>query len=448
MGTEDDSESYTLAHRKLVPNPRGASFAVVVVEGAEAGKSVILAAGSAARVLVGQSPVCEVGLSDRSVSRRHLSLELVEGEERDHVRLRDLGSTNGTTVGGLTVVEAKLFGGERIRLGSTTLELRRAPVRADSLPATTLFGKMLGASPQVRRLYPMCERLARSAVPVLIEGETGTGKEVLAEALHDAGPRASGPFVVFDCTTVAPNLIESVLFGHEKGSFTGASDARRGVFEVAHGGTLFIDEIGDLDLPLQAKLLRAIERSAVCRLGAEKWREVDVRIICATRRDLDQAIQRGAFRDDLFFRIAVGRIELPPLRDRSGDIPLLAQHFWHQSGGQGEIPNELVSRLEQERWPGNIRELRNTVARFVALGDLADEVPSLQRAQPHGDLVTEIIDKVLPFAQSKQLLLEAFERRYVEAALARHGNSVTRAAEASGLARRYFQILRARQRED
>src|SRR5262249_22135835 len=194
------------------------------------------------------------------------------------------------------------------------------------------FGRVLGASREMRRLYPLCERLAASRVPVVIEGETGTGKEILAESLHEAGPRTAAPFAVFDCTAVPANLMESELFGHDRGAITGAVMTRKGILEEADGGTLLIDEIGDLDLQLQPKLLRALERGEVRRVGGDRWLKVDVRILAATRRNLDVEVQEGRFRDDLFHRLAVARIELPPLRERKGDVAVLASHFSEEMG--------------------------------------------------------------------------------------------------------------------
>ena len=302
----------------------------------------------------------------------------------------------------------------------------------------------------MRRLYPLAERLAKSHVAVVIEGETGTGKEVLAESMHEEGPRAAGPFVVFDCTAVAPTLVESALFGHERGSFTGATETRHGVFEEAHGGTLLIDEIGDLPLPLQAKLLRALERSEVRRVGGSKWIKVDVRVLSATRRDLDAEVAAGRFRDDLYFRLAVARIELPPLRQRQGDVALLAEHFWSRLGGRGTLPADWLERLEAYEWPGNIRELHNSVARRVALGAIdlpeapADDASS---AAPEGDAVGRILTLDLPLPRARELAVQELERRYLTRVLERHGGNVARAAAASGIARRYFQLLRARQRK-
>ncbi|WXA81583.1 sigma-54 dependent transcriptional regulator [Pendulispora rubella] len=321
----------------------------------------------------------------------------------------------------------------------------------------------------MRRLYPLCERLAGSNVPLIIEGETGTGKEVLAESLHDQGPRAREPFTVFDCTAVPPNLVEAALFGHERGAFTGATELRQGVFEQAHGGTLLIDEIGDLELELQAKLLRAIERSEVRRIGGKQWVRVDVRIIAATRRNLDEEVAAGRFRDDLFYRLAVARLELPPLRARTGDIRLLASHFWNRlAGSKVPIAEDFVAQLESYSWPGNVRELQNTVARRVVLGDLMGgeaiappssrslrsatpievtapnpKPPSRSQSDP-GDVIADVIACGLPLPRARERVLEAFERRYVKHLVDKHRGNVARAAAASGVALRYFQVLRAR----
>ncbi len=341
--------------------------------------------------------------------------------------MTDLESTNGTFVNGARICGALLEGGETVRAGATVLRVVKQSSGHE--PAATLsnrFGRVFGASHEMRRLFPLCERLAKSDVPVIIEGETGTGKELLAESIHEASARAKGPFVVFDCTAVPPNLVESALFGHEKGSFTGALSARRGVFEQADGGTLLIDEIGDLDLALQAKLLRALERSEIQRVGGSGWTRVDVRILCATRRDLEREIQARRFRDDLFYRLAVARVELPPLRRRTGDISLLVHHFWQAlRGPASELTPEVVDRFEAYSWPGNVRELHNAIAHRIALGDLAD-VESIRRSTPSSelgasesppnpaaaDVVAKVIADSLPFSTARSLVLADFERRY------------------------------------
>jgi len=490
---DDDARSTELVPRLTRAAAAAAeSFALSIVAGPDEGKRFTVAPGLPARVLAGTSPACDIPLTDRLVSRRHAAFELAGAS----LRVTDLGSTNGTFVQGILVGDAYLGGSELVRIGETVLRVEALGVtQAVELSRAVRFGKLLGASEEMRRLYPLCERLAASSVPVVIEGETGTGKEVLAEAIHEQGMRAAGPFVVFDCTAVPPTLVESALFGHERGAFTGANETRRGVFEEAHGGTLLLDEIGDLDLALQAKLLRAIQRSEVQRVGSNKWIRVDIRVLAATRRDLEREIQAGRFRDDLFFRLAVARIELPPLRKRRGDVTVLAHHFWQQLAGRGvPFPQGFAERLEDYDWPGNVRELYNAVARRVALGEAAPietttrsgpsssgaptsaaptSLPGAPSSPPpgsagsasspppfmsgplsmgggcaesatSGDIIEEILALDLPLARARERLVEHFERRYVQRVLAQHGGNVRSAAAASGIARRYFQILRAR----
>lgn len=444
--SDDEQETVAAGIVSLVDTDVTPAFTLEVIEGPNLGSRFAFDSERPTSVLIGQSAACDLRLSDRLVSRRHAALDFTERR----VRLSDLGSTNGTFVGGLRVGEAYLGGGEVIRAGQTAIRLVPALPSSERRPSTARgFGRMIGESPEMRRLYPLCERLARSDVPVVIEGETGTGKEVLAEALHEASGRAGKSFVVFDCTAVPPLLLESALFGHERGAFTGASTQRKGVFEQAHGGTLFIDEIGDLELGLQPKLLRAIERGEVQRVGASRWQRVDVRIVAATRRDLDREVQAGRFRDDLFFRLAVARIELPPLRRRRGDIAVLAGHFWDQiAGADRPMPGGLVERLQDYAWPGNVRELQNAIERHVAIGELPAADPSPLEEGPSGGVFTDAIDSVLaldlPLPRARAQIVEEFERRYVERVLDRHGGVVARAAAASGIALRYFQLLRAK----
>jgi transcriptional regulator with GAF, ATPase, and Fis domain len=294
-------------------------------------------------------------------------------------------------------------------------------------------------------LYPLCERLAAANVPVIIEGETGTGKEVLAESLHERGPRSQAPFVIFDCTSVPAALLESELFGHVRGAFTGAVSSRAGVFEQADGGTLLIDEIGDLDLALQPKLLRAIERTEIRRVGGANVIRTDVRVLAATRRDLDHAVQEGTFRDDLFHRLAVGRIELPPLRERHGDVRMLAEHFCRELGGDpSALDPDMLRRWEQDAWPGNVRELRNAVARYLALGELASNPARHTHRSTHEDVIDEALRLELPLSQARERVVAEFERRYVEHMLERSQGVVSHAAKAAGVARRHFQRVRAR----
>jgi DNA-binding NtrC family response regulator len=435
FGDEGDVE--TVVHSVRVESSRRVR-GVVVIEGSDVGRRFVLDPDAPSRTLLGTSPVCAMRLSDVAVSRRHVAFE----PAGVGCRITDLQSTNGTFVNGVAVVEAFVYGGETIRCGNTTLEVEVDDKGgAPDVPQASSFGRMIGASLAMRRLYPLCARIARSRVPVVLEGETGTGKEVLAEALHEVG--GAGPFVVFDCTTVAPTLVESELFGHERGAFTGALNSRPGVFEEADGGTLLIDEIGDLDLPLQAKLLRVIDRGELRRVGGQKSIKVNVRILAATRRDLDRAIVEGTFRDDLFHRLAVARIELPPLRERLGDVPLLVQHFLSQLGaGPEAIPPAVLARFERYSWPGNLRELRNAVARYVAVGE--EPVVSESAYAAPGESSDANADYRLPFAIARRHAIARFEREYIARLLEAHGGKVNQAARASGLAMRYFRVVKAR----
>ena len=345
--------------------------------------------------------------------------------------------------------DALLQGGELIRIGGDVLRVER--VRDTAAPVVSRarsFGKVVGASAAMRRLYPLCERVAASDVPVLIEGETGTGKEVLAEFIHEASPRAAGPFVVFDCTEVPPSLAESELFGHERGSFTGATALRKGVFEQAHGGTLFIDEIGELPPELQPKLLRAVERSEVRRVGGDRRIAVDVRLVAATRRDSTARYRRGAsattFSSGSPSLASSCRPAIARRRRRRARATFLV------ISRRGELPYDVLQHFESYAWPGNVRELRNAVARRLALGELAlpseeSETADGGGSSPTGiDFIEQVLSLGLPLPRARARLVREFERRYVARVLAENEGNATRAAHASGIARRYFNILRSR----
>ena len=441
-----------------------ADYSVTMTRGTTPGATWLVTGAEPSRTYVGTSEACPIRVTDAFVSRRHLALFSTPRG----LLLEDLDSTNGTWVNGVRVTGAILRGGETVTIGGASLRIDAASEpKASHALGEVRFGNVLGASLAMRRLYPVFERVAHADVPVLIEAETGCGKELLAEALHAKGPRAQGPFIIFDCTTVASSLLESTLFGHEKGAFTGAISAKPGVFELAHGGTLFIDEIGDLDIALQAKLLRCIQSSQVQRVGGTQWIHTNVRIISATRRDLEREIQAGRFRDDLYFRLVVARVELPPLRARIGDIPLLARAFWTALGGSdASLPPDLLAGLDDYTWPGNVRELHNVVARRIALGDLAEPLermashapsaasgssapapsPSANDAAPQNDFIDRVVGERLPFARARERVVVEFERRFMEDALEEHGGNMTRAAEARGIGRRYFYTIRSRSR--
>jgi two-component system, NtrC family, response regulator HydG len=435
-----------------------ATFRISVVEGLDVGRELEIDGTQPSRAHIGKSELSALRLSDPKVSRDHLTLDVMGGM----LRVVDRGSTNGTYVNGTWVREARLVGGETIRLGDTSL--RVDAIGNSILPSSNLdsFGSVLGRSMEMRRLYPLLDLLAKSEVPIVIGGETGTGKEAVAEAIHEASSRSGRELIVFDCTAIPPNLMESALFGHERGAFTGAVTAQAGLFEQAHGSTLLLDEIADLEPQLQPKLLRAVERSEVKRVGGTRWIKVDVRVIAATRRDLEREIQAGRFRDDLFYRLAVTRVELPALRDRRGDVAFLARHFWRSLSSGTPMDEDFLRSLEAYDWPGNIRELRNVVARRLALGTLAappgtpSSMGRMSSVPPPPDSLSEspvsagedpverVLELGLPLSASRDLIVQEFERRYLGRLLGAHGGNATHAAQAAGVARRYFQLLRGK----
>jgi transcriptional regulator with PAS, ATPase and Fis domain len=351
-----------------------ASVELVVVDGPDRGKKLIVAEATAT---VGTAPSAQLRLTDPTVSRLHCEVQL----RSEGVRLVDAGSTNGTFVDGVHVKEAFLRSGSTVRLGDSALrvELGSEPFRLP-LSRHESFGPLLGGSVEMRRLYAILERVAPTDATVLVQGETGTGKEVVARAIHDASARAKAPFVAVDAGAIADNLIESELFGHVRGAFSGALSDREGLFEEADGGTLFLDEIGELPLSLQPKLLRALEARQIRPVGSNSMRSIDVRVVAATHRPLAQAVNVGTFREDLYYRLAVVEVALPPLRARREDIPMLAQHFLKRYAGSDELPPDLLETLLTRSWPGNVRELRNFIEQRVLVG-LTGSVGGVVRAQ-------------------------------------------------------------------
>ena len=450
----EGDELFTMKHGPKAYALGEVAYDIEVVDGPDRGARFTVDEGSPARILAGQSPVCEIKLSDRAASRRHAAFELTERG----LRLTDLGSTNGTFIGALPIVELYLQGGETVGLGKTKLRIsmRKVVPSQVNVTAPDRFGRLLGKSHAMLRIYPLCERLARSNMPVVIEGETGTGKETLAESIHEASDRAAGPFVVFDCVSVAPNDVEAALFGVEKGP--NGEGPKKGLFEQADGGTLLIDEIGELALSVQPKLLRAIEKSQIRRVGSDQPIQVDVRILATTRRDLDREVLVGRFRDDLFHRLAVGRIEMPPLRRRREDITMLVEHFGSELGAdQATMETRVLRHLrrwQDDPWPGNVRELRNAVTRQLTVGDVEaaeDEsdadLPTDEEAEQSGDFVEKVLAQRLPFGHARARVLAEFRTRYVRQALADHNGNVARAAASSGIGRRYFQRIKSKTKQ-
>ena len=417
--------------------------ALMAVDGPSRGQQVTVSDGVAR---VGSAPGSDLCLDDPTVSRVHCELRV----KADCVSVKDLGSTNGTYVDGVRIRDGEVVPGACVRVGRSAfrIEVAGEPVLVP-ISHRSSFGELVGQSLEMRRVYAILERIASTTSTLLIEGETGTGKDVAARSLHAASLRANGPFVPVDCGAIPENLIESELFGHVRGAFSGAVNDRKGVFEEAHGGTLFLDEIGELPLSVQAKLLRALETRTVRRVGSNAQREIDVRIVAATNRSLAQCANEGTFREDLYYRLAVVEVKMPPLRARREDIPLLADHFHARLAGQGaRLPDNFRSMLAGRAWPGNVRELRNFIERSVSLGFVDQtEAPlsvlELRDALPPGALES-IVPLHLPLKDARQVWIESFESIYARAILERCGGNLTRAAEAAGVNRRFLQRLVAR----
>ncbi len=381
----------------------------------------------------------EIVIDDASISRSHCELRVEQG----HVRIHDLDSTNGTVLDGVRVVAGYVRDGSTIQLGRSTLRVSLGG--SDNRLAVSLnthFGSLVGTSWAMRACFALLERAAASDITVLLEGESGTGKEGAADAIHQASARRDRPFIVIDCGAIPGNLLESELFGHERGAFTGATDRRVGAFEAASGGTVFLDEIGEMPSELQPKLLRVLERREIRRLGSNTMTPADVRIVAATNRDLRAEVNAGRFRSDLYFRLAVMKVQLPPLRQRPEDLPILVQRIVGTLGLGQDVANRLcsnafVSSLSRGAWPGNVRELRNYLERAAVLDDLAGSTEDApEAADPH--------DPAQPYQQARDRVLAEFERRYVEQLLRAHHGNVSAAARASGIDRTYLHRLMRR----
>lgn len=410
----------------------------VVMAGPDRGERVVL--GADRPVTFGSAPSCDLVLSDRTVSRRHCTATLEDGQ----VVVRDQDSTNGSLIHGSRFREIAIAPGAEVQIGKTLIKFLPCEEAVEPEESTEgSFGQLIGHDPKMRRLFGLLRDVAPSDTTVLIEGETGTGKELIAEEIHRSSRRANGPFVVFDCGAVPRDLIESTLFGHVKGAFTGAIADRKGAFAEAHGGTIFLDEIGELALELQPALLRVLDKRAVRRVGANGYEQVDVRVIAATNRDLRDEVAKRAFREDLYYRLAVIRVHLPTLRERGRDLEILTEHFIQQFAGDKKLsitPGEL-QRLRGHLWPGNVRELRNLIERACVLskGDtlhLEDELGDLPLVPTHVGFRTG-----LPFKEAKGQLVEQFEREYIVDLMKRHRMNLSAAAREAQIDRKHLREL-------
>ena len=410
---------------------------LVVVSGPSRGKRHTIEGGAAK---VGAAPGNDLQLEDPTVSRVHCALSVSDRG----VTLRDLGSTNGTFVGDdIRIKEAELLPGLIVRAGASSFRIEAAGAPAFvPLSDRSELGELVGASVEMRGVYAILERAAPATTTLLLQGETGTGKDVAARTVHALSPRRAGPFVPVDCGAIPESLIESELFGHVRGAFTGAVSNRVGAFEEASGGTLFLDEIGEMPLAVQAKLLRALESKTVRRVGESRPIPVDVRIIAATNRSLAHCVNDGTFREDLYYRLAVVDVVLPPLRARRGDIPALAARLFERiAPGAEPLPSAFVAALQARSWPGNVRELRNFIERAYTLGQIAHSAPSTREPYNLPAGIESAMPLHLPLKDARDLWTLAFERSYVRSALEKADGNLTRAAETAGVSRRFLQRM-------
>jgi DNA-binding NtrC family response regulator len=390
--------------------------------------------------VVGAGEDADLILDDETVSRRHVELKLVP----EGVEIIDLGSRNGTFYLGQRFQHMILALGSKIRLGRVELKLDadENALRAQPPSRTSTYGALCGGSNAMQNLYGLLDRLAGSLVSVLIEGESGTGKELVARTLHEQSMVRNGPFVAVNCGALDHALVRSELFGHVRGAFTGAVEARVGAFEAAANGTLFLDEIGELPLDLQPVLLRALETRSIQRVGETNPRQVNVRVITATHRKLDELVREGKFREDLYYRLLVVRLSVPPLRARPADIPELVRHFCSELQ-MPPLSEEVVTELERRPWPGNVRELKNAVLAYGALGVIPTAIAS--DAGLDAALRTAV-DLGAPYAVQKEQLLSRFIRIYLEALLEHTNNNQSEAARISGIDRSHLNKLTRKQK--
>jgi transcriptional regulator with GAF, ATPase, and Fis domain len=416
---------------------------LVVLKGSQRGREGNIA-GDVIRIC--KSEANDLVLSEDTVSRVHCEIL----RDTHGYLLRDLQSTNGTFLDGAEVREAYVRSGSVITVGTVQIKFQPFEERIEILPSESeRLGGLVGRSLVMREIFGLLERVSPTEATVLLEGETGSGKDLVARTIHELSRRKEGPFTVVDCGAVAGTLIESELFGHEKGAFTGATATRQGAFELASGGTLFIDELGELGLDLQPKLLRVLEQREIRRVGGSRTIRVDIRVIAATKKDLKQEVEKGKFREDLYFRLSVVPMYIPPLRQRREDIPLLVEEFSKKLGGPGfEVPRDALDSLMAHDWPGNIRELRNVLERGLYLSKQIGS-DAFKVVNPTGMGSIRALDEGTPaqfnpsesYRANKERWNDAFERRYLQWLLGRAEGNISKAAREADMDRKYLHKL-------
>lgn len=450
VGMADEQETQrNLQTRNVGFIPR---VRVTVISGRDAGR-VFEPPETIGGVSIGVSEDNRIVLTDPTVSRYHLEIDRTEAG----LVVNDLGSLNGTFLGAVQLRQAVLPAGTRLQLGQTTLEIGDSLEASSTDALDVAIPGLVGDSPVMHALRAQVAKLAPSNASVLIQGETGTGKEVFARSIHQLGPRREQPFQIVDCGSLPSTLIASELFGHERGAFTGADARQAGAFELAHGGTLLLDEIGELPLAVQPALLGVLERRRFRRVGGQTDINTDIRVLAATNRDLRAEVNRGNFRADLYFRLAVVRLVLPPLRERREDIPALIAHFVKEVAGDGRlspITRTAIEALKAHPWGGNLRELRNVVEAAVTMGQISVEeagveLPAATASSSGGSSSGRSSNssgspsRVVPYKDARAKAIAAFEKDYVTEVIEACGGNVSEAARRAQMDRSYlFELMK------
>jgi DNA-binding NtrC family response regulator len=439
---EDPGEE--VIRTRLAHGPQGGSAGVVATVLSGLHKGTTRPVGP--RMTIGKASDNDLVLGDDTVSRHHC--ELVRTGQG--IAVKDLGSTNGTKVDGIRVQEAIISPGSVLKVGEIEISVRPAAQKIEVMPSeATEFAGVIGQALSMRTIFGVLERIAPTEATVLLDGETGTGKDVLARAILTKSTRANKPFVVVDCGAVSYSLIESELFGHERGSFTGAVSMRQGAFELAEGGTVFLDEIGELPLDVQPKLLRVLETKEFRRVGGNKTFKTNVRVIAATKRNLQREVGAGKFREDLYFRLAVVPVTVPPLRGRREDIPMIARHILKLTSATTDyhMSDDTLAALMAHDWPGNVRELRNVLERAVYLAQASGGTELGLVMLPGGAAPADAgfqFEAGKTYRDTRAKYDNEFERRYLKWLLGRHGGNVSAAAREAKMDRKHLHDLARR----
>ncbi len=453
-GRAPDIRTQELSGDRLADILRLPKCRLYVTKGPDAGQECLL---DKPIIRIGADPKADLVLSDQTVSRRHCEIRETEAG----YRIVDLESTNGVIVAGTPCKDALLVPDCEVVIGNTSIRFSSSIDELQVIPSDhTRYGDIIGRSLRMREIYTVIDRVAPSDLAVVIEGETGTGKELVARAIHQRSRRSYKPYVVFDCSAFPANLLESELFGHERGAFSGAIATHRGVFERADEGTIFFDELGEMDPAVQPKFLRVLETGEVRRVGGERDFHVDVRIVAATNRSLSDMVNKGSFRRDLFFRLAKIQLHLPPLRARPEDVSPLTDHFLEEHATRTRGDRRLTPRFGREAmdlllsygWPGNVRELKNVVERaatfcdegVITPADLPSELGGrgdLPGMIPFSPVQQTVSSEGKTFHVAKEEMLSHFEKEFLQDLLRRFGTNISRAAREAGVDRRHFYRL-------